>query len=532
MNLFAISSILVSLASILVGLFIFSQNTKSRFHLNWLALSFVISLWGLGLYGVTSATSVEAATNWQHLLDVAAIWIPPFALNFAVSFLAAEKQKRRIYVFLQYVTIAIAGILTYLSFTNLYIEGFTNEFSFFWIQPGALYILFPLFFVVISLVFEYIFLSEFLNKDNPIRKRRQALSLFIAGFFGFGGGATNFFPQFFDIYPFGNYFVILFVFFVGYSIITQKLFSTKIIAAQLFASAFGLVFVLNLLQSETLVQWYVNIFALIFVIIFGILLVRSVYKEVDARNEVERLASDLRKANTRLKELDTLKSQFLSIASHDLRAPLTAIRNFMATLIEGTYGKLPPAAEEGTEQVFNRASEMAEMVDNYLNVSRIEQGRMKYDLEDIDFAQILNETLESFEPVAREKGLTFNYTELTEPLQMKLDGSKMKEVLENLINNSINYTPEGSITVAAEKLDTRIRIAFEDTGIGMDQKTIGNLFKFLTPGEDSRKYNPKSTGVGLYITKAHIDAHGGKIWAESDGKGKGSRFIVELPLSQ
>ena len=113
---------------------------------------------------------------------------------------------------------------------------------------------------------------------------------------------------------------------------------------------------------------------------------------------------------------------------------------------------------------------------------------------------------------------------------MRADENKMREVIENLINNAINYTPKGSITISVEKVGGKVRIVFKDTGIGMSQKTISKLFGLFSPGDDSRKYNPKSTGVGLYITKAHVEAHKGTVRAESDGEGKGSRFVVELPL--
>jgi len=204
----------------------------------------------------------------------------------------------------------------------------------------------------------------------------------------------------------------------------------------------------------------------------------------------------------------------------------------MSLLLDGTYGKLPPAASEGTQQVFDRASEMAEMVDNYLNVSRIEQGKMKYDFADIDFANTLNKVVSAFKPVAAEKGLTLTYDLKPNGLHlpMKADEAKLREVIENLVSNSINYTPEGSISVTAEKTENTVRLTIKDTGIGMTEETKKNLFKLFNPGEDSRTYNPKSTGVGLYISKAHVEAHKGTIRAESDGKGKGSRFIVELPL--
>jgi signal transduction histidine kinase len=227
-----------------------------------------------------------------------------------------------------------------------------------------------------------------------------------------------------------------------------------------------------------------------------------------------------------------MKSQFLSIASHDLRAPLTVIRNFMSLLLDGTYGKLPDAASEGMRQVFDRASDMAKSVDSYLNVSRIEQGRMKYDFIDIELAPLVEKAVKDFTPNAEKKGLTVSF--VSDPAlkgkKAKVDVSKMNEVLNNLLDNSIKYTPKGGLSVKLEKVAAGARFTIEDTGIGMSQETIGKLFKLFSTGAESLKVNTSSTGVGLYITKAHVEAHGGRIWAESDGEGKGSRFIMELPL--
>ncbi|MFQ5541036.1 MAG: sensor histidine kinase [Candidatus Paceibacteria bacterium] len=262
----------------------------------------------------------------------------------------------------------------------------------------------------------------------------------------------------------------------------------------------------------------------------GIYLIKSVSKEVEQRGEIERLAKDLEKANERLRKLDKLKSQFLSIASHDLRAPLTAIRNFMSIMLDGTYGKLPPAAKEGMEQVFDRATEMAKSVDSYLNVSRIEQGRMKYDFVDADLGEIVSDTAGIFKPNATEKGLELTLNIPKEKFPIRADVGKLQEVFNNLVDNSIKYTSEGSITISLEKKGSMARVTIEDTGIGMNRKTMMNLFKLFSPGEKSKEVNPSSTGVGLYITKAHVEAHKGKVWAESDGEGTGSRFIVELPI--
>jgi signal transduction histidine kinase len=231
-------------------------------------------------------------------------------------------------------------------------------------------------------------------------------------------------------------------------------------------------------------------------------------------------------------KFDEQKNQFLSIASHDLRAPLTVIRNFMSLLLDGTYGKLPSAAAEGAQQVFDRATEMAKSVDNYLNVPRIEQGKMKYHLVDVDLAKIVSDTLSIFKSIAEQKGLKLVYQDPGSRIQVKAEVGKLQEVFNNLIDNSIKYTPTGSISVTLEKAGATARVTIKDTGLGMSKETITNkLFKLFSTDENSKKINPSSTGVGLYVVKAIVEAHRGTIRAESEGEGKGSRFIVELPAT-
>ncbi len=245
-----------------------------------------------------------------------------------------------------------------------------------------------------------------------------------------------------------------------------------------------------------------------------------------------RLYEALKVSNEKLKELDKLKSQFLSMASHDLRAPLTIIRNFISLILEGAYGTLAPAGKEGLQQVFDRATDMAKSVETYLDVSRIEQGRMKYDFVDIELLPLVKNAVTAFTPNAEKKGLKLSatYDSALSGVRAKIDVSKMNEILNNLLDNTIKYTPTGSMNLRAEKAGAIARITLKDTGVGMSADTLKNLFQLFRPGEDSKRINPASTGVGLYVTKAHVEAHSGKIWAESEGVGKGSTFILELPL--
>jgi signal transduction histidine kinase len=311
------------------------------------------------------------------------------------------------------------------------------------------------------------------------------------------------------------------------------LFNIKVLAAQMLvvvlsASVFSLLF-LRTIESVRIV----TAMALCMVLVLGYVLVRNVRREVQAREEISRLAENLKIANKRLTELDSLKSQFLSIATHELRTPITIVRNFVSLLIDGTYGTVPPAAADAARQVFERATDMAHSVDTYLNVSRIEQGRIKYDFAPANLTSLVQTAFEGMRANAEKKRLTFilNVVAGAESLNTKLDAPKITEVLINLLDNSIKYTPKGSITLTIERVGSRARITVNDTGVGITEKTQKNLFKLFSPGDDSKKINPASTGVGLYISKSHIDAHKGTLVATSQGEGKGSQFVLELPIS-
>lgn len=332
--------------------------------------------------------------------------------------------------------------------------------------------------------------------------------------------------------PLGAVFLFPFIATTAYAILKHKLFNIKVAGAAILVFALSVVSFADVIFATSGAHLVFRTGIFILVLAFGVYLIHAILKEVRQREQIEVLARELKSANERLKELDKLKSQFLSIASHDLRAPLTVVRNFLSLLLDGTYGKLPAAAEEGMRQVFERATDMAKSVDNYLNVSRIEQGRMKYDFIEVELLPVIEKAIKDFAPNAEKKGLSMRFTASPElkGRKAKLDIAKINEVLNNLLDNAIKYTPKGSITAVFEPAGNGARLTIQDTGVGMSQKTIRKLFKLFSTGSESLKVNTSSTGVGLYITKAHVEAHQGRVWAESEGEGKGSRFVLELPL--
>jgi len=338
---------------------------------------------------------------------------------------------------------------------------------------------------------------------------------------------------FFELNWLGQISTVTMVAFATIAILKHQLFNIKVIVTELFVFALWLFIFIRMLLQDSFQDQAIDVVLLIVSIILGILLIRGVLKEVNTREQLEKLTHDLEKANIRLKELDQLKSEFVSIASHQLRSPLTSIKGYASMLLEGSYGKFPEKAKEALSRIFKSTNLMADSIEDFLNVSRIEQGRMKYNKTNFDAAKLAETVVEELGLVASKKNLTLSFeADVAELFMINADLGKIKQVFSNLIDNSIKYTTTGSVTVSVSKRADMIQFKVSDTGVGISKKTLERLFDKFVRARNAHKINVSGTGLGLYVAKQMIEAHGGKIWAESDGEGKGSTFFVELKVSK
>jgi len=249
-----------------------------------------------------------------------------------------------------------------------------------------------------------------------------------------------------------------------------------------------------------------------------------VYRNLD-------LIKKIQDANIHLQRLDVAKSEFLSIASHQLRTPLTAIKGYISMIIEGDYGKAPTPMLKILKDVFESSNRLARLINIFLNVSRIEAGKFHLDLSETDFEKTLGEVIKELTPIAEAKKLKliFKKPKISLP-PIKVDKDKIKDVIYNLIDNSIKYTPAGKVTITLEKIDNSILTSIKDTGIGIKPAEAKELFNKFVRGEGIARIQPDGSGLGLFIAKKITEAHGGKICVESEGKGKGSTFYFTLPI--
>lgn len=250
---------------------------------------------------------------------------------------------------------------------------------------------------------------------------------------------------------------------------------------------------------------------------------------VKLEREVDIATTDLRHANGKLQELDKAKSEFMSIASHQLRTPLAGIIGYLDMMYTGDFGELKDEQKPIIHDVLDASQRLTRLVNTFLNVTRIEAGRFTINYAKIPFHELVDSMVKQLKPTADKKKITLNYTKSELPT-VEVDIDKMKDVVGNLIDNAIKYTPEGSVTVRAEATTTTIHFSVKDTGIGIPKGEDKQLFNKFVRGEGIAQVNPNGSGLGLFIAKKVVEGHKGKIWAESEGSEKGTTFHVEIPI--
>lgn len=242
------------------------------------------------------------------------------------------------------------------------------------------------------------------------------------------------------------------------------------------------------------------------------------------------LYEELGATNAKLRDLDQQKNEFLSFASHQLRTPLTAIKWSAGAILDSTYGPVPKELKEPVHTIFEESSLMAVFINDYLNVSRIEQGRMEYRFVETNLFEVLETTVSQMQPSVHEKGLTITLQSDEKNLIVWADASKLTQVISNLVDNAVKYTQKGGITISMRAAEGKAHIEIRDTGIGIDKETLGKMFEKFSRGENAKVVNGAGSGLGLFIVKTFVEAHKGIIRVSSDGVGKGTVFTIEFPL--
>ncbi len=245
-------------------------------------------------------------------------------------------------------------------------------------------------------------------------------------------------------------------------------------------------------------------------------------------DEVRDTLQRLEEANKRLEEVDHLKSLSISITSHELRSPLTAIKNYVDNLLEGVAGPLSDQVRYYLTRIGYNTDRVIRLTNMLLDLSRIEAGQMPLDLDTVSIAQVIADVLRDFEPAAKSKAITIHTVDLI-PDPVRADRHRLEQILHNLIHNALKFTPASGEIVVQSRVsgEEEVTVTVSDTGCGIPTDHHEKVFeKFHRAPSPVRE----GVGLGLAVTKSLVELHGGKIWVES-APGHGSKFSFTLPVA-
>ena len=264
-------------------------------------------------------------------------------------------------------------------------------------------------------------------------------------------------------------------------------------------------------------------------------LIESIAQEIGVGAENARLfeqvnqkTAELGQMNQELQEANQAKDEFLSVMSHELRTPLNVITGYAEVLSQGVLGEIQREQMHAVKTISYQSRELLRMINEILQVGSIEAGKVKAHCENVNMLDFLVEVKSGYE-ILSKKEISLHWNIPSRLPIVRTDGEKLKHVLQNLINNAIKFTENGSVTVSAECASKAIEFKVKDTGIGMPQDMLPSIFQMFRQLDSSSTRSYGGSGVGLYIVKKFVDLLGGKIEVESI-LGEGSTFTVTLPL--
>ena len=518
---FDLLSVGVAIAGILLlGSIIFFNNPRSVTNRTFLYFSILTAVWGVSNYLEYRFTTIDA-TLWAlriHLLISTLYAFIFFRLAYVFPREKVEFPRWYHFALIPVVATTMIVALTPFVFSGIDTLAPAGEVTKGVPGPGLPIFIFVAFGLLVS---SLVVLFRRIKEASGIQKRQ--MRVLFSGMFLMAVLILVFnviLPNAFSnrsFIPLASLFILPFIALTSYAIYRHHLFNLKVATTAFLGFMVTVFSFVNILYSTQLSGVVINVTAFLIVLLGSIKIVRDTLS-------LQNLTEELSVTNARQENL-------IHFIGHEVKGFLTKAEGAFSALVDGDFGALPEGLKPFVEHSLAETRQGVSSVGSILKASNLKKGTVTYVKESFDFKALAAEAAEKAKPAAQAKGLDLSFVAGDGPYEMVGDRGEIGDhVLRNLIDNAINYTPLGSIAVSLKREGRKIVFAVQDTGVGITDEDKERLFTEGGHGKDSQKVNVHSTGYGLYIAKKIAEDHGGTVRAESAGAGKGSTFIVELPV--
>lgn len=512
--------------SLILGIFVFFQNrrTLSNNVLFYTILAFIIWVLCDSIYWASNRSDVIMFVWSIDILAEPLVYIGGLYLAYVLV-----DKKDMSFRWKMSLAILYTPLVILLS-TKFTLSSFDLETCLANEGPMALY--YSYFIEIVSIIWIIIFfIKRYLSSiDSQYRKKILYLSIgtlsFLVAFSW--GNITGSFTNDWQLGQYGLFGMPVFIAFLVYSIVRFRLFNIKMIGANILVIMLW-VATASLFAIQDINTIHIVIAGtLILTTIFGFILINSIRREVSQKEKIEALARDLKKTNQDLTYANEHQENLIHFITHQVKGFFTKSKYIFSALLEEDYGKLDENMKKIVKEGLRSDNDGVDMVQNVLSAANIKKGTMAYNMSPMDLRDVVLGVVSEQKKNAEAKGLSFE-TDIREGnYNISGDSFQLKNVIKNLIDNSIKYTPQGGLKISLSETGGKILFSVKDTGVGISDEDKRKLFTEGGKGKNSQKVNVDSTGFGLFIAKNIIETHNGKIWAESEGEGKGSEFFVEF----
>lgn len=528
-------SVGISIAGILIlGFAVFFSKTKSITHRTFVLFTIVAAGWGFFNYANYQSSSPIAVLWMLRLVLFFAVWYSFFFFQFFYVFPQDSIIFPKNYKFILLPIIALVSLttLTPFVFPSLAYLAPVGEVSKTVVAPGIIFFAITVIGMIVSGIYSLI--SKIRRATGKEKTQFKFLLIGTIITFTLHIIFNLILPGFFlnvRFIPLGALFTFPLIAFTTYAILKHHLLNLKIIATEMLIFVLAVAALFDLLSSKDISAVILRFSIFLLILMFGILLDKSVRREIEQREQLETLTGQLADANEKLKALDQARAEFISIASHQLRTPPATVKWYLSALLSGDYGKVPPALVDKLKKTAQTNDHLISLIEDMLNVSRIERGKMEFLFALTNVEELAQYAFDQLIPMATDKGLKYTYKPPAKKLpQIMADKEKLRQVMNNLIDNALKYTKAGSVDVQMLQKGGDIVFQVKDSGKGVTPEEAESIFQKFSRGKESVKQSA-GLGLGLYVAKIIIEQHKGRIWAESAGSGKGSIFSFSIPIN-
>lgn len=531
---FAIFSLIGGIFLFILGLFTFFKAKDRKVGITFGLFCFSVTLWLVFTFFVFISKTDQQAIFWDRNVYSGVVFIPLFMYQFGIYFLGMQ-NKERLILWLGYF---VSFLFLIISRTDYFVN---DLYKYDWGVHTKAQIFHSLFLIYFFLIIGLYFYNLYQGYKVASGERKIQLKYLFTAFIVLNSGGIAYLPAYgINLYPIFAYFAeIIGAIILFFVIFKHQLFNLKVFLSEVLIVLMAIVLLTIPFFVETLFLKMLTSLVFVVYCALGCYVAVSVEKESKRREEAEFVAARERilRKNAEdlaedLKHLDNAKTQFLLSTQHHLRSPLSVIQGYLSMINEGSYGKISIKAKNKIKVSLDATQKLIQLVNDLLDVAHFQMNKGEVVKDPNDAVKLIADIVANFEKIAADKNIYLHFIAPIAPIApININARGIGEAIYNIIDNAVKYTQEGGVTVSVAIAGEKLRVTVSDTGIGMDKKDLQDIFnRTFERGEKAKSVNVNGKGIGLYLAAQTVISNGGTIRAESEGCGKGTEFIIELPM--